>query len=224
MNLLLIEDSSSLRQSLKVGLKNLGFTVDETGDGSEGLSMALMGDYELLILDLMLPNLDGITLLKTLRRKNKDIRILVLSAKSQPEERVLGLLSGADDYLTKPFLFDELHARLINLMRRGSLKATRDLISIGPLALNLQNKTFTAGTKTIHLTPNEYKIIECLFSAQNKIVTAEKLSTCLGGQYDAVSRNSIEVHLSSARKKVRSAGFELPVRTKRGFGYIVENR
>mgnify|MGYP002713226484 CR=1 FL=1 len=224
MNLLIIEDSSSLRQSLKIGLQNLGFTVDETGDGSEGLSMALMDDYDLLVLDVMLPNLDGITLLKTLRDENKDIRVLILSAKSQPEDRILGLLSGADDYLTKPFSFDELHARLLSLMRRGTLKVTGDSISIGSLALNMQNKTLSAGSKTVHLTPHEYKIIECLFTNQNKIITVEKLSTYLGGQYDTISKNSIEAHLSSARKKVRSAGCELPVRTKRGFGYIVETR
>ncbi|CAM3875819.1 response regulator transcription factor [Rheinheimera salexigens] len=223
MNLLLIEDSVSLRRSLKVGLENLGFTVDETGDGSEGLSMALMGEYDLMILDIMLPSLDGLSLLKTLRQQNKDIRVLLLSAKVQPDDRVLGLLSGADDYLTKPFSFDELHARLLCLMRRGTLTASDDIIALDALALNLQLKTLTAGAISIDLTPNEFKIIECLFSNQNKVITAEKLSTYLNGQYDAVSKNAIEAHLSSARKKVRAAGYELPIQTKRGFGYFVKS-
>ncbi|MGI5309555.1 response regulator transcription factor [Rheinheimera sp. WS51] len=222
MNLLLIEDSVSLRRSLKVGLENLGYTVDDTGDGSDGLSMALLGDYDLLILDIMLPSLDGLTLLKTLRKQNKDIRVILLSAKVQPDDRVLGLLSGADDYLTKPFSFDELHARLLCLMRRGSLTANEDIIELANLSLNLQLKTLMAANISIDLTPNEYKIIECLFINQNKVITADKLSTYLSGQYDAVSKNAIEAHLSSARKKVRAAGYELPIHTKRGFGYVVK--
>lgn len=223
MNVLLVEDSTSLRRSLKVGLESLGFTVDETGDGSEGLSMALMGEYDLLILDIMLPSLDGLSLLKALRKQNKDIRVLLLSAKVHPDDRVQGLLAGADDYLTKPFSFDELHARLLCLMRRGSLTSNNNIIKLNALSLNLHLKTLMAGNINIDLTPNEFKIIECLFSNQNKIITSEKLSTYLNGQYDAVSKNAIEAHLSSARKKVRAAGFELPIQTKRGFGYFIQS-
>ncbi|EKE82074.1 response regulator transcription factor [Idiomarina xiamenensis] len=224
MNVLLIEDSASLRRSLSVGLNNLGFTVDDTGDGSQGLSMALMGDYDVIVLDLMLPNLDGLTLLKTLRRENKDTRVLILSAKSQPEERVQGLLSGADDYMSKPFSFDELHARLLCLSRRGTLKLTSDVVYYDNFALDLQLKTFNANNRQIELTPNEYKIIECLFTHQNKVITPEKLSTYISGNYDSISKNAIEAHLSAARKKVKKLGFELPIKTKRGFGYWIESR
>ncbi len=222
MKLLLIEDSVSLRRSLRVGLANLGFSVDETGDGAEGLSMAMTADYELIVLDIMLPSIDGITLLQALRQKDTDTRVLILSAKHEPEDRVLGLLTGADDYLTKPFSFDELHARLLNLMRRGSLKNKVDVIRIGNLALDLQIKILFVNNTVIDLTPNEYKIVECLLSNQKKVISAEKLSTYIAGQYDLVSKNSIEVHLSSARKKVRAAGAELPIQTKRGFGYLVQ--
>eukprot|EP00487_Bulimina_marginata_P000363 TRINITY_DN10648_c0_g1_i1.p1 TRINITY_DN10648_c0_g1~~TRINITY_DN10648_c0_g1_i1.p1 ORF type:complete len:133 (+),score=10.77 TRINITY_DN10648_c0_g1_i1:18-416(+) len=109
----------SLRRSLSIGLKNLGFSVDEAGDGVEGLSMAMTGEYELIILDIMLPNIDGITLLQTIRTKTIESRVIILSAKQEPEDRVLGLLTGADDYLTKPFSFDELHARLLNFNANG---------------------------------------------------------------------------------------------------------
>lgn len=224
MKLLIIEDSVSLRRSLRIGLENLGFTIDETGDGAEGLSMAMTGEYELIILDIMLPSIDGITLLQTIRAKQLDVRVLILSAKQEPEDRVKGLLTGADDYLTKPFSFDELHARLLNLMRRGGLKTISDVIRIDNLALNLQLKLLQVNDTVIDLTPNEYKIVECLFSNQNKVITAEKLSTYIAGQYDLVSKNSIEAHLSSARKKVRAAGGELPIQTKRGFGYIIQGR
>ena len=224
MKLLIIEDSVSLRRSLRVGLENLGFTIDETGDGAEGLSMAMTGEYELIVLDIMLPSIDGITLLQTIRAKQLDVRVLILSAKQEPEDKVKGLLTGADDYLTKPFSFDELHARLLNLMRRGGLKTISDVIRIDNLSLNLQLKLLQVGDTVIDLTPNEYKIVECLFSNQNKVITSEKLSTYIAGQYDLVSKNSIEAHLSSARKKVRAAGGELPIQTKRGFGYIIQGR
>ena len=224
MKLLIIEDSVSLRRSLRIGLENLGFTIDETGDGAEGLSMAMTGEYELIVLDIMLPSIDGITLLQTIRAKQLDVRVLILSAKQEPEDKVKGLLTGADDYLTKPFSFDELHARLLNLMRRGGLKTISDVIRIDNLALNLQLKLLQVGDTVIDLTPNEYKIVECLFSNQNKVITSEKLSTYIAGQYDLVSKNSIEAHLSSARKKVRAAGGELPIQTKRGFGYIIQGR
>lgn len=224
MKLLIIEDSVSLRRSLRIGLENLGFTIDETSDGAEGLSIAMTGEYELIILDIMLPSIDGITLLQTIRAKQLDVRVLILSAKQEPEDRVKGLLTGADDYLTKPFSFDELHARLLNLMRRGGLKTISDVIRIDNLALNLQLKLLQVNDTVIDLTPNEYKIVECLFSNQNKVITAEKLSTYIAGQYDLVSKNSIEAHLSSARKKVRAAGGELPIQTKRGFGYIIQGK
>ncbi|WP_339726033.1 response regulator transcription factor [Paraglaciecola polaris] len=221
MKVLLVEDSASLRRSLTIGLQNLGFTVDDTADGSEGLTMALTGEYDVIILDIMLPSIDGLTLLKTLRYSQKDTRVLLLSAKSEPEDRVKGLLSGADDYLTKPFSFEELHARLLSLLRRGTLRKDIDKIELGGLTLDMQLKTLKFNQKFIDLTPNEYKIVECIFTNQNTIVTPEKLSEHIAGQYDAVSKNSIEAHLSSARKKAKVAGCELPIKTKRGFGYLV---
>ncbi len=223
MKILIIEDSTSLRRSLKIGLSNLGFTVDDTGDGSEGLSMALAGDYSLLILDLMLPSVDGTAILKAIRKVNKDLRVLILSARDLTEDKIEGLLNGADDYLTKPFSFDELHVRLLCLMRRGSLNIDSTTITIGSFCLDLHLKQLHCDGKDANLTPNEYKLVECLFSNQGKVICPEKLSEYLAGQYDAVAKNSIEAHLSSTRKKTRVLGYDLPIKTKRGFGYFVEN-
>lgn len=223
MKVLIIEDSTSLRRSLRIGLSNLGFTVDDTGDGSEGLSMVLAGDYSLLILDLMLPSVDGISILKAIRKAGKDIRVLILSAKDLTDDKVDGLLNGADDYLTKPFSFDELHVRLLCLMRRGSLNVNDSTISIGSILLDLHLKLLKCGDTDANLTPNEYKVVECLFTNQGKVISPEKLSEYLAGQYDAIAKNSLEAHLSSARKKVKAIGYELPIKTKRGFGYFVEN-
>ncbi|AGH44988.1 response regulator transcription factor [Paraglaciecola psychrophila] len=223
MKILIIEDSNSLRRSLKVGLSNLGFTVDDTGDGSEGLSMVLAGDYSLLILDLMLPSVDGTAILKALRDAKKNIRVLILSARDLTEDKIQGLLNGADDYLTKPFSFDELHVRLLCLMRRGSLNINDSKINIGTFSLDLHLKQFHCNGIDANFTPNEYKLVECLFTNQGKVISPEKLSEYLAGQYDAIAKNSIEAHLSSARKKVREIGYDLPIKTKRGFGYFVEN-
>lgn len=223
MKILIIEDSNSLRRSLKIGLSNLGFTVDDTGDGSEGLSMVLAGDYSLLILDLMLPSVDGTSILKALREAKKDIRVLILSARDLTEDKIQGLLNGADDYLTKPFSFDELHVRLLCLMRRGSLNINDSKITVGQFSLDLHLKQFHCNGIDANFTPNEYKLVECLFTNQGKVISPEKLSEYLAGQYDAVAKNSIEAHLSTARKKVRAVGFDLPIKTKRGFGYLVDN-
>ena len=225
MKILIIEDSTSLRRSLKIGLTNLGFTVDDTRDGSEGLSMALTGNYSLLILDLMLPSVDGHTILKAIRKANKDIRVLILSARDLTEDKIEGLLNGADDYLTKPFSFDELHVRLLCLMRRGSLNVNVDnsVITVGLFSLNIHLKQLHCNGKDANLTPNEYKLVECLFSNQGKVIGPEKLSEYLAGQYDAITKNSIEAHLSSTRKIIRELGYDLPIKTKRGFGYFVES-
>jgi DNA-binding response OmpR family regulator len=204
-------------------LSNLGFTVDDTGDGSEGLSMALAGDYSLLILDLMLPSVDGTAILKAIRKANKDLRVLILSARDLIEDKISGLLNGPDDHLTKPFSFDELHVRLLCLMRRGSLNINDSKINIGLFSLDIHLKQLLCNGADAHLTPNEYKLVECLFTNQGKVVSPEKLSEYLAGQYNAVAKNSIEAHLSTTRKKVRDIGHDLPIKTKRGFGYFVEN-
>ena len=222
MNILLIEDSVSLRRSLKIGLSNLGFTVDDTGDGAEGLSMALTGDYNLLILDIMLPSLDGLAILTTIRAAKKNTGILILSARNLVEDKVNALMQGADDYLTKPFAFDELHARLLCLMRRDKISMNAHKISIAPFELDIHLKKFYCHKIDALLTPNEYKIIECLFTNQGQVITPEKLSTYMAGQYDAMSKNTIEAHLSAARKKIRLMGYQLPIKTKRGFGYFIE--
>lgn len=220
LKVLIIEDSTSLRRSLKIGLSNLGYTVDDTGDGSEGLSMALSGDYSLLILDLMLPSVDGTAILKAIRKANKDLRVLILSARDLTEDKIEGLLNGADDYLTKPFSFDELHVRLLCLMRRGSLNVNDNTVNIGVFSLDLHLKQLFCNGTDANLTPNEYKLVECLFTNQGKVISPEKLSEYLAGQYDAIAKNSIEAHLSTARKKVKLLGYDLPIKTKRGFGYF----
>jgi len=221
MRILLIEDSLSLRNSLSLGLEKLGHSVDLAATGPDGLSMALLGSYDIIVLDRMLPELDGMAILKTLRKRRVETKVLILSARAEPEEKVEGLLAGADDYLSKPFSFEELSARLLSLMRRGVTNCINDQITINGLILDIQAKSFLFREQAISLTPNEYRIVECMFLNKGKVVTSEKLSEFISGSYDHISKNAIEAHLSSARKKVKACGATLPIKSKRGFGYVV---
>ncbi|MCG6233779.1 response regulator transcription factor [Vibrio furnissii] len=222
MKLLIIEDSETLRRSLIVGLNHLGFATDDTGDGQEALSMALNNTYDVIILDLMLPGLSGLEILKALRKHKKQTRVLILSAKTETQDRVEGLLQGADDYLTKPFSFEELHARILTIMRRGSLEQVDQTLTVDEYRLNLVDKTFHFEQQTVDLTPNEFKILQCLFAAPNRVMSVEQISEAVVGHFDYVAKNTIEAHLSAIRKKVRDAGGTLPVKNKRGFGYVAQ--
>ncbi|WP_153448807.1 response regulator transcription factor [Vibrio algicola] len=222
MKLLIIEDSEALRRSVVVGLNNLGFTIDEAGDGATGLSMALLNQYDLLILDLMLPNVDGMDILRALRKQNLETKVIILSAKNLTKDKIDGLMDGADDYLTKPFSFEELHARILALLRRGKTSQVNNSLEIDGFTLDLETKSFSYQGQIIDLTRNEFKIIECLFLAQGRVVNAEKISEAVMGNFDHLSKNTIESHLSSVRKKARQCGGDLPIKNKRGFGYIIE--
>ncbi|MBD1573316.1 response regulator transcription factor [Vibrio sp. S17_S38] len=222
MKLLIIEDSEALRRSIMVGLNNLGFTVDEAGDGATGLSMALLNPYDLIILDLMLPNVDGMDILKSLRKQNIETKVIILSAKNLTKDKIDGLMQGADDYLTKPFSFEELHARILALLRRGQTNQVSNSHHIAGFTLDLETKNFSYLNQDIDLTRNEFKIIECLFLAQGRVVNVEMISEAVMGNFDHLSKNTIESHLSSVRKKARECGGDLPIKNKRGFGYIIE--
>jgi DNA-binding response OmpR family regulator len=222
MKLLLIEDSEVLRRSLMVGLNNLGFTIDDTGDGSQGLSMALNNQYDLIVLDLMLPNVDGMSILKAVRQKGMQTKVLILSAKTLTQDKIDGLMLGADDYLTKPFSFEELHARIVTVLRRGQTIQLGNRHEINGFKLDVERKTFSFQESEISLTRNEYKIIECLFSHPGRVMNVEYISEAVVGNFDHLSKNTIESHLSAVRKKARAEGGVLPIKNKRGFGYVAQ--
>lgn len=222
MKILVVEDSAHLRRSLEVGLSNLGFTIETTGDGSEGLNLALYNHYDLIILDLMLPNMDGMTLLKTIRKENIHSKVIILSARVTVEDRVNGLLAGADDYMVKPFSFDELHARIMSMQKRGEISHFGNIIKQGEFVLDTQQMHFSYQDQLINLTKNEFKIIEAIFRSKNAVVSTSKISEDVVGHFDELSKNSIEAHLSSVRKKAKEVGGILPIKNKRGFGYIIE--
>ncbi len=222
MKVLIIEDSEPLRRSLSVGLNNLGFAVDDSGDGAQGLSMALDNQYDAIVLDLMLPSVTGMDILKAVRQQIPRPRILILSAKTETQDRIDGLLEGADDYLTKPFSFEELHARLLAITRRNNPQAFDNHLRIGDFDIDKSRKVFSYQNRPIELTKNEFKIVQCLFGAKGRVVSIEMISEAVVGSFDHLSKNSIEAHLSAVRKKVRQFDADLPIKNKRGFGYIVE--
>ncbi|PSV41510.1 response regulator transcription factor [Photobacterium sp. GB-36] len=223
MKILIIEDSSALRRSLAVGFNNLGFSTDEAENGNEGLTLALDNDYDIIILDLMLPGIDGMTILNKLRQTGIETRIIILSAKTQSQDRIDGLMQGADDYVTKPFSFDELHARVVAISRRCQAVSITNTIEIDGFLLDLNKKTLFYGNNDLELTPNEFKIIDYLFTHRGQILTASMISDNITNNFDYISKNTIEVHISTMRKKAKNIEAVLPIKNKRGFGYYVES-
>lgn len=221
MKILIVEDSPRLCRTLTTGFSKLGFKVDTAEDGRDGLHLALHEDYDVIILDLMLPRVDGLTILRTIRDSSINTSILILSARDEIDDRIKGLNLGADDYLCKPFSFDELHARVNTLVRR-----THDIKSsafcAGPIMVDIPLKRVTIAGVELPLTPNEYIILEVLCLNAGRVVTYDSLEQHLYDRDKEVTRNAIEAHISSVRKKLKKQGVTDLLNTRRGFGYFVE--
>ncbi len=221
MKVLVIEDSERLQRSLLHGLKSSGFAVDVVGDGEEGLAYAKHGVYDVIVLDLMLPKVDGLTVLKRLRASGSDTHVLILSAKDQVGERVEGLHLGADDYLTKPFAFEELVARIRALIRR-KYDAKDPVLRAGPLTIDTARRTVSRGQEPVPLTPQEYAVLEYLVTRRGHVVSKSDLLDHLYGGDGAASENAVEVLVHQLRKKVQTPGSPDIIETRRGFGYLIE--
>ncbi|MFZ0487188.1 MAG: response regulator transcription factor [Arenicellales bacterium] len=221
MKLLVVEDSERLRRALLEGLRRCGFTVDVAGDGQEGLAFAQTNDYDVILLDLMLPGLDGLSLLRKLRDGGRRAQVLILSAKDQVEDRVKGLELGADDYLTKPFAFEELVARIkVLVRRRHAIKSPE--IKLGQLAIDMGGRRVRANGEAVSLTPAEYNLLEYLALRQGHVISKAQLRDQLYDSDSLAESNVIEVLISNIRKKVRNAGADDIITTKRGFGYCID--
>ncbi len=221
MKLLIVEDSERLRKSLGEGLRRCGFAVDLVGDGEAGLRFALAMEYDVIVLDLMLPKLDGLTVLERLREADRNTNVLILSAKDRVQDRINGLELGADDYLIKPFAFDELLARLKALVRRG-YDRRNPVIRLGRLELNTALHRVLCDATEVPLTPHELALFEHLALNRGRVLSPQTLEDHLYDSECTVSRNAIEVHISALRKKLRVAGVAELIKTRRGFGYYIE--
>jgi DNA-binding response OmpR family regulator len=220
MKVLVIEDSERLQRSLLHGLKSSGFAVDVVGDGEEGLSYARHGVYDVIVLDLMLPKMDGLDVLKRLRASGNGTHVLILSAKDQVEERVEGLHLGADDYLTKPFAFEELVARIRALVRR-KFDAKDPVHRIGPLKVDTARRAVARGNEEIALTPQEYAVLEYLAARRGRVVPKSELLDHIYAGDGAATENAVEVLIHQLRKKVDDGATEL-IQTRRGHGYLID--
>ena len=220
MKLLLVEDSTRLAAALVAGLRTAGFAVDHAADGQAALEYLRLHEYDVLILDLMLPRLPGLEVLRALRATGAATRVLVLSARDQIEDRVSALNLGADDYLLKPFDFAELQARVQALLRRR-YGETSSQLTCGDLTLDTQARVATLRGTALPLTPKEYALLETLLRHRGRSFTRAALFERL---YDGLSEASdrvIEVILSTLRTKLDAAGLPTLIETRRGFGYRV---
>ncbi len=221
MKLLLVEDSERLQRSLATGLQKQGFAVDQAFDGEEALSYLAMNEYDAVILDLMLPKIDGLTVLSRLRGDGKDCHVLILSANDQTEDRVRGLDLGADDYLVKPFSFDELVSRLRALNRRRS-GVKNPVVEIDGIKVDSVARQVSYADAPIALTPHEYRLLEFLARRRGRVFSHDQLIDQLYDANNYVTRNAVEAHISALRKRLQSAGAPKLVKTRRGFGYLIE--
>jgi DNA-binding response OmpR family regulator len=221
VKVLLVEDSQRLLRSLGQGLKKLGYAVDLAGDGEDGLALAETYDYAVIVLDLMLPGLPGLEVLRRLRARGSGTHILILSARDRVEDRVKGLQLGADDYLVKPFDFDELCARIQALVRRRH-HAKNPVLRLGPLEIDTAGRQVSRRGEPLHLTPGEYRLLEFLAYQPGRVFSQAQLLEALHRSDSDASPNVVEVLVSGLRRKIHVRGEPPVLRTRRGFGYFVE--
>ncbi len=216
MRILIIEDEPDLQRSLAMALRDEGYAVDTAGNGEDGLFNAETIDYDAIVLDIMLPKMDGWSVLQGLR-KSKKTPVLMLTARDTSRDRVRGLDTGADDYLVKPFDLPELLARLRALIRRASGQAT-PLIEINGIALDTAARAVTRAGQSIELTAREYGLLEYLMLHRGEVVTRTALYEHLFDEDDSTLSNLLDVHVSNLRKKL---GHDF-ITTRRGHGYCIE--
>jgi len=222
MRILVVEDEKKVASFIKKGLEEDYYSVDVALDGKDGSRLALSEEYDLIILDIMLPFIDGISILKNIRNEKNPIPVLMLTAKDNVEDKVLGLDAGADDYLSKPFAFDELLARVRALLRRNSTEK-RAILAAGDLELDTQtHKAFRGGTE-IQLTPREYAILEYLLRNKNRVISRTLLSEHVYDYHFDSDTNVIDVYINKLRNKIDKGFYNPILQTVRGVGYIIKD-
>ena len=224
MRILTIEDDQEVQNYIIKGFTQMGHTVDSVNNGKDGLFMATTEKYDMLIVDRMLPELDGLTLIRTLRATDKKTPIIVLSALGDVEARVEGLKVGSDDYVTKPFAFSELSARVEALARRATTPSEQQqtVLEVADLRMDLLARKVSRQSKDIELQAREFRLLEYLMKHQGQVVTRTMLMENVWDYHFDPQTNVIDVHISRLRSKI-DKDFETPlIKTIRGAGYIIE--
>ena len=221
MRILVVEDARDMNRLIEKTLKKDGYSVDCCFDGEEALAYLLGAEYDAVLLDVMMPKLDGYSLLKQLRDRNFETPVLFLTAKDAVADRVKGLDLGADDYLVKPFAFDELLAR-IRAMTRKRAGNRKNQFSIADLTVDIERRTVFRGGKEITLIPKEFSLLECLVRNQGVVLSREQLENQIWNYEFSGSSNNIDVYISRLRKKIDS-GYPLKLlHTIRGVGWVLK--
>jgi DNA-binding response OmpR family regulator len=220
MRLLLVEDSVRLQRAIGAGLRRAGYAVDVSGDGESGLHLAESNPYDVVILDLMLPGLDGLTLLRRLREGETDTQVLILTARDTVEDRVRGLRAGADDFLVKPFAFDELLARVQALCRRRHGQRNPRL-AIGPLEIDTGARAVSRGGRPVALAPREYALLEYLAVRRGQVVSRGEIEEHLYDGRVELASNAVDSAICALRRRIDEPGGASLIETRRGHGYVL---
>ncbi len=222
MKILIVEDEPKTGDYLRQGLREAGFSVELATDGVDGLHHGLEGDHDLVILDVMLPGMDGWQILKNLRERGRDVPVLFLTARDQVEDRVRGLELGADDYLVKPFSFSELLARVRTILRRGRTGLEATTLKVADLELDLLRRRVTRAGRRIDLTAKEFGLLELLMRRQGEVLPRSLIASQVWDMNFDSDTNVIEVAIRRLRAKM-DEGFESRLlQTVRGMGYVLE--
>ncbi len=221
MKILVVEDEIGLAEAVCAILRKEGYSVDMANDGKSGLEKALSGDFDCIVLDIMLPEMNGLDVLTFLRVKNIETPVLLLTAKSEVDDKIKGLDCGADDYLTKPFVTGELLARIRAMTRR--LGVSVDLNpKYGDISLDMKKGELICGQGSVILGRKEFQMMEMLVSGGTSIVTKEDFVTKVWGTEDDSAYNNVEVYISFLRKKLTMLHSKVSIKTRRGIGYCLE--
>jgi two-component system OmpR family response regulator len=217
--ILTIEDDETTAQEIVAELVARGYDVEHVADGREGLVKAVSGQYDAITLDRMLPGLDGLAVVKVMRNAGVETPILMISALTDVDERVRGLRAGGDDYLTKPFVSEEMAARLEVLLRRRQTTAPESVLTCADLRMDLIGRTVRRGARELRLSPTEFRLLEYLMRNANQILTRTMIFEAIWGYHFDPGTNLIDVHLGQLRRKVDPIGSKALVQTVRGSGY-----
>ena len=222
MRILIVEDEIPLSKVLSEILKKNNYMVDAVYDGADGLDYALSDSYDVILLDIMLPKMDGLAMLNELRRQGRSTPVLLLTAKSEVEDKVKGLDNGADDYLTKPFSTDELLARIRSMSRRKDVFVT-DEITFSDITIDKNTLSISTKQDDIKASLKEFQILEMLITNQGQIISKEQFVEKIWGYDFDGEYNSVEVYISFVRKKLTAIGSKVKIKAYRGVGYTLED-
>jgi DNA-binding response OmpR family regulator len=222
MRLLVVEDEGGIASALRQGLSEQGYAVDVARDGEQGRDHALAATYDVILLDILLPKLDGLSLLRDLRKRGMTTPILLLTARDAIDDRVAGLDAGADDYLVKPFSFSELLARIRALLRRPVLRAGDRLVT-GDVAMDLGARTVTRGTQAVTLTPREFAVLEYLLRHPGQALSRTQIAEGVWSWEFHGESNVVDVYIGYLRRKLDEDGVPSIIETLRGYGYRLRN-